>query len=372
MNQRRYMQWMGRSAGVFLLLALCFSPPALGLQSRISSKDGKQGRSVRDAFAEVVAPAALRTVEVLIDGRRAAMGLCLDERGRVVTKASQLSDDHQLPLVVECRFDGPKRFEAKVLGVNLDHDLALLMLDPSQPDLAQQIASWAKLNPSKTEDEEADGAQKAVALEDPSELGLREGQWLVTASPGATPLSVGTLSRLPQQVGRREGFLGITMTDASGGVGIADVIEGTGADNAGVQVGDVVVAIDKEAMLSRRSLVEKVSEMRPGTRLELEIRRDGKRLILEAILGMRPWEDGIYADEEDRNSGRLSRVRSGFPRVIQHDGILDPRDCGGPLVNLEGRIVALNIARAGRTRSYAIPIGLVHQVAQEIERRAVR
>ena len=39
---------------------------------------------------------------------------------------------------------------------------------------------------------------------------------------------------------------------------------------------------------------------------------------------------------------------------MQHDSPLMPEQCGGPLVNLRGEVVGLNIARAGRTASYAL------------------
>jgi serine protease Do len=40
---------------------------------------------------------------------------------------------------------------------------------------------------------------------------------------------------------------------------------------------------------------------------------------------------------------------------LQHDTVIRPADCGGPLVDLDGKAVGINIARAGRTESYAIP-----------------
>lgn len=42
-------------------------------------------------------------------------------------------------------------------------------------------------------------------------------------------------------------------------------------------------------------------------------------------------------------------------RVLQHDGNLPPADYGGPLVNLSGTVVGINIFRGSRTASYAIP-----------------
>jgi len=51
----------------------------------------------------------------------------------------------------------------------------------------------------------------------------------------------------------------------------------------------------------------------------------------------------------------VSGRRDGFPLVLQHDTVLKPNDCGGPLVNLDGRVVGVNIARGGRVETYAIP-----------------
>ena len=51
--------------------------------------------------------------------------------------------------------------------------------------------------------------------------------------------------------------------------------------------------------------------------------------------------------------------RDGFPTVIPHDADLTPENCGGPLFDLEGKFVGLNIARNSRVRSYAIPASRV-------------
>jgi serine protease Do len=67
-------------------------------------------------------------------------------------------------------------------------------------------------------------------------------------------------------------------------------------------------------------------------------------------------------------SGRLSEQRSGFPSALQHDLYLKPEQCGGPLVDLDGKVVGINIARSGRIESLAIPapvlIDLLKNVAQ--------
>ncbi len=35
--------------------------------------------------------------------------------------------------------------------------------------------------------------------------------------------------------------------------------------------------------------------------------------------------------------------------------MLKPQECGGPVIDLDGKAVGVNIARAGRVESYAIP-----------------
>jgi serine protease Do len=54
-------------------------------------------------------------------------------------------------------------------------------------------------------------------------------------------------------------------------------------------------------------------------------------------------------------AGPLSSRRSNFPQVLQHDTYLFPNECGGPLINLAGKVVGINIARGGRVDSYALP-----------------
>jgi S1-C subfamily serine protease len=64
-------------------------------------------------------------------------------------------------------------------------------------------------------------------------------------------------------------------------------------------------------------------------------------------------------DYQNNLGSTLSSRRFGFDQAFQHDTVLAPNDCGGPLVDIEGRVVGFNIARAGRTESYAIPANIV-------------
>ena len=57
----------------------------------------------------------------------------------------------------------------------------------------------------------------------------------------------------------------------------------------------------------------------------------------------------------DRMSGSRSEVRAEFSHVIQSDMALEASDVGLPVVDLQGRIVGLVIARAGRISTLILP-----------------
>ena len=69
-------------------------------------------------------------------------------------------------------------------------------------------------------------------------------------------------------------------------------------------------------------------------------------------------------------SGDVSVRRSGFPRVLQHDTQGSSRTVGGPLLDLDGKCIGMNIARANRAESFAIPVEELREVGQRLIDRA--
>jgi serine protease Do len=98
--------------------------------------------------------------------------------------------------------------------------------------------------------------------------------------------------------------------------------------------------------------------------VKLKVKRGEEDLQIEATLGPTDEMDAQINRHEFQNQlgGELSRRRAGFPSVFQHDTVLRPAECGGPVVDLDGRAVGINIARAGRVASYAIPATMVKEV----------
>jgi hypothetical protein len=53
--------------------------------------------------------------------------------------------------------------------------------------------------------------------------------------------------------------------------------------------------------------------------------------------------------------------------VLQHDTVLRPQQIGGPLIDLDGHAVGINIARADRVSSYALPAATVQTVLRDLQ-----
>ena len=157
----------------------------------------------------------------------------------------------------------------------------------------------------------------------------------------------------------------------NGGASIQQVFPGSAAEKAGMKVGDTVVAVGGKAVHNGVDLREQVSAYRPGDVVVFSVKR-GKSGVVEevtATLGM-----GLEEQEEEPGQFSLEKLlggavskRSSDFTAFQHDTVLKPVDCGGPLVDLTGKVIGINIARAGRTETYALPADLVVPMLDPLE-----
>ena len=93
--------------------------------------------------------------------------------------------------------------------------------------------------------------------------------------------------------GQLAGFLGVSLDerrDGGSGAVVTEVLAGLAADDAGLEVGDVIVAIDEVLVTGPASLIATIRNARPGDEVVLAIRRDGRDLTATATLAERPAE----------------------------------------------------------------------------------
>jgi uncharacterized iron-regulated protein len=75
--------------------------------------------------------------------------------------------------------------------------------------------------------------------------------------------------------------LGVRMEEQEGKVVVKEVVAGSAADQAGVQAGDVILAIDQEPVRNNFDLIYAVGQKSKGDKGLLEVERSGARLTLE-------------------------------------------------------------------------------------------
>lgn len=86
------------------------------------------------------------------------------------------------------------------------------------------------------------------------------------------------------RLGRKRAMLGVNLDDGApegSGVRVASVSPGGPAAEAGVQSGDVIVAIQSKPVTTSREVVRTMESVKPGDKVKLSVRRSGKPVDLE-------------------------------------------------------------------------------------------
>jgi 2-alkenal reductase len=69
------------------------------------------------------------------------------------------------------------------------------------------------------------------------------------------------------------------------------IVPGTPADDAGLRDGDIITAIDGEALDAETSLRQLLMQRKPGDTVQLDVQRNNDTLTLDVTLGTRPEEE---------------------------------------------------------------------------------
>lgn len=291
------------------------------------------GPHVRTAFRDVVADARQATVRVRSDGQDVALGGIVGTEGWILTKASRVQGE------ITCELADGRNFKADLIDVNREHDLALIKID----------------------------ADKLPTLTIAESAAPQVGSWLATVGLEREPIAVGVVSVEPRVIPHQAGILGVQLDEVTEVPVIVRVFPDTPAARAGLLVNDRIVSVEGQPTPTREALILLVRKFNPGDRVAVEVERSDETVKLEAILtGKVPGRQPSRNDFQNQLGGPLSERRFGFPDAIQHDTVLRPEDCGGPVVDLTGEVVGFNVARSGRTESYAIASASLVDVIAEL------
>ena len=193
------------------------------------------------------------------------------------------------------------------------------------------------------------------------------GQWLAAAGPADDPLALGVMSVPPRRIPPISGVLGITMkTDEKAPATIDKVQPNSPAAKAGMKDGDVITHVNGKEIENSVELIKMVRQFRPGDNVRLNVKRGSSILAIPAKLGTLDSPGAQKQEMQNRMGVGISRRHDDFPTVLQHDTVVRPTDCGGPMVDLSGKVIGVNIARGGRTETYCVPTEVLMGMMYEL------
>lgn len=283
------------------------------------------------------------TVGVFDRGTLRCHGVVVDPRGFILTKASEIKGAKRLSVQIQGK-TGAMSYMASPVKEWKEHDLALVFIEANNLKAIQ----WETTLPPV-------------------------GSFI--ASPNydeSRPIGIGLVAVAPRSLSsKNRPFLGIGLGFEDDQLFISEVMPNSPAKAAGLKADDVILTLNGDAPENVTSFIRDVGSFAVGDTLELGIRRGEKDSTIKVVLGNRqdildepdeadePNEGGNDFDRMNEMSGEMSEVRTGFPTVFQTDLPVDPDQMGGPVVDLQGKVIGLNIARAGRIETYAIPGSVV-------------
>jgi S1-C subfamily serine protease len=401
-----------------LVVSIAAEPASAQRRGRIDRRLLKNSPELLEAVSAMAAPASASTVRILVNEEPAALGTIVGSDGYVLTKASELDE---AGFTVELP-DG-SRLPGKITGVLKEHDLAAVKVEATgltpatfsaaavnAADAGQWLYSTGvgrdgvlalgNLSVPGLRRIPGSGSLLGVRLDnallgipvhavDPGgaaeRAGLKPGDLIMgynqapvstmrdfvrvlrSGPPNATyRLAVsrgGKALEIPLEL--MNGQAGVTLETQVIGVPVAEVTPGSGAAEAGVEVGDIVIALDERPVRDTGALMAMIREYSPGDEVEVTLLRGGQEQTLVAKLGYRSGRSQ-RGDIQNSLGSTLSARAVDFPAVLQHDSILHANQMGGPLVNLKGEVVGINIARAGRVETFALPAQVIEAAIPEL------
>ena len=253
----------------------------------------------------------------------------------ILTKASEVTGKDN----IYCVLGANRKFSAEIVRENEDNDLALLKIETN--DLTPVI--WS--------------SKQVVG-----------GAFVVTPNQLGEVVSLGSYSVVPRStVGENRALLGVNPQTVQNGVVIAESVEvGSAAYSAGLIQGDVITAIDDFVIREVDELVNEIRKRRAGDQIRITFLRSGISRTTKAKLSRYnlSGERAARFKMMSRLGAVPSERQSNFPSVFQHDSPLFPEQCGGPICDLEGNVLGINIARESRAASFAIPASHIQTLLQ--------
>ena len=267
-------------------------------------------------------------------------GFVLSQDGYIATKASELHSYRDLTI----RVGSSKYGQFREIGSDPSTDIAVVKVEAAGLHAPGPVSN--------------DAAMGTLVVSNGSTTRTSRRPQLGTLSAEQRPIPNGDTA-----------YLGVVFGTPCT---IQEVTKDGPAAQAGAKAGDEILAVDGTPVTALDAVSPILSRKKVGERVTLEVKRKDKRLSYTITLGSRRQALGGNAPEDSNDliSGGFSKRRDDFPMVLQHDTPSRYTLMGGPLFNLKGELIGMNIARVNRAENYALPISVVQKSVQNILKNA--
>ncbi len=299
----------------------------------------KRSATELSLFSAAAQPNQNSIVSIRDGGLLMCLGTVMSADGYILTKASEL----QGAIDPEVILPSGRRFKAEELATDYAFDLALLKVQATD------------LQPVSLE------VQRSAEVGDLAVLQNGKGEPLMP-----TVISVKTHS----MEGANKAFMGIRMEEDNNGVRILHVLPGGAAKRNGMKAGDVVMSLNGQSVDHPTTLAAAIGAFKPGDKISVRFMREDKIRTIDILLTSKFVNEDtmlpLYRDLQFE--GQFASTHAGgFPKAIQIDADVYPRQVGGPLLGLNGKALGIVIARADRFPAFAIPADAVATVFEQLK-----
>ena len=347
--QRLRKVWIATAIAISLTLRCADLARSQAVGSQGQSSDATDIAQIQaTTVRELLDPIATSVVRVRNRDRLCCLGTIVGD-GWVISKRSELSGS-----LICVAADGTEVTGTIVASDSFD-DLALLKLSTSKSN--------------------AESFSQAVDLT--NDTGVDAGDVLFSVGQQSNPLSTGIATVAPQAIPIQQPAcrdcvdLGVTVSPQTSevevklardgdklarpqsvaGTRIERVYPRTVGERIGLLQGDLLVSINQQRVSDAKVLRSIGSGVRVGQRLEVIVVRAGS--VEQLDMKIDHFSRRVYHDRW--GGGPFSERRFGFGATIVHDSLLQPDQCGSPVVDLDGKLVGINIARSMRVATLAVP-----------------
>ncbi len=306
--------------------------PRIATEDLVAKKQsGKRSPEVHEAFESLAASMEKSVTQIVDQHGHSVLGTVVSTDGLIVSKNSLVDRNGR------CIFSDGQQWPYRVIATDKQRDLCLI-------EVKRRPTFPVKFN----------DLPASSGLTVPGTISVSIGHNRSVAAWGVV-----TLPSYDFQIDQTEGFelgallsaFSVSSVGPNTGVRVLRVSPRTLAEQMGLMIGDQIRYLNGQRIETRDQIETIIRNLRIGDLVTASVIDSLGRT---KQISHRASAKGKPSMHDRWGGGPYSERRFGFGLTLVHDSVLNPENCGGPLVGLQGELLGVNIARSMRVASLAI------------------